>query len=336
MRSSACWNASLRVAVVQVPDERVDAVEDEDREQLAPPVEAMTVAQGPTAREPPVERRRCGRAGSSGGPSCSTTLMMRGVAVSDRLRRPVDGRRRRRREPGVVVVGGAARPRTPGAPSRLTTSVMPYQRSPTPIALPVGTPSGRSSSTSRPSRMPRPESEIGRACAAATAGRNASTAPFGSETPSAWMAQYTAIEHRRPGTRSRRRARRRRPAGLAADAVDADVHRADEAHPVLVLGEAPGQLRAAGDDEDHDQARRRCRRRSPARSRRGRAEQRRLEREADEREERERDEAAQPLDDHRRERDVAGRRWSWRTRLTRSTSPPMVDGSTLPTNWPAR
>ena len=23
-------------------------------------------------------------------------------------------------------------------------------------------------------------------------------------------------------------------------------------------------------------------------------------------------------------------------RLTRSTSPPMVDGSTLPTNWPAR
>ena len=27
----------------------------------------------------------------------------------------------------------------------------------------------------------------------ATAGRNASTAPFGTETPRAWIAQYTAI-----------------------------------------------------------------------------------------------------------------------------------------------
>ncbi len=66
---------------------------------------------------------------------------------------------------------------------------MPYQSSPTPIALPVGTPSGRSSSTSRPSRMPRPESEIGSTWAVATAGRKASTAPFGTEMPSAWIAQ---------------------------------------------------------------------------------------------------------------------------------------------------
>ena len=48
----------VHVAVVQVPDERVHEVEDRDREQLAPPVEAVTVAQGPTAGQPPVQRNR--------------------------------------------------------------------------------------------------------------------------------------------------------------------------------------------------------------------------------------------------------------------------------------
>ena len=69
----------LRVAVVQVPDERVDAVEDQDRQQLAPPVEAVTVAQGPTAGEPPVQRDDDRRPGWFVGAdaSSSTTLMMR-------------------------------------------------------------------------------------------------------------------------------------------------------------------------------------------------------------------------------------------------------------------
>ena len=73
-----------------------------------------------------------------------------------------------------------------------------------------------------------------------------------------------------------------------------------------VLGEAPGEVRAAGDDEDHDQGGDGGAGDHERDPRVVDVEQRRLEREADEREERERDEAAQSLDDHRRERDVAG------------------------------
>ena len=94
--------------------------------------------------------------------------------------------------------------------------------------------------------------------------------------------------------------------GLAPDAVDADVHRADEAHPVLALGEATGEVRAAGDDEDHDQGDDGGAGDDERDPRVVETEQRRLEREAEEREQRERDETAEPLDDHRRERDVAG------------------------------
>ena len=73
------------------------------------------------------------------------------------------------------------------------------------------------------------------------------------------------------GRRSRRRARSSACAGLAADAVDAHVHRADEAHPVLRAwrsGRPGGGWPAT--HEDHDAARRPWRRRSRARSTRGR------------------------------------------------------------------
>ena len=137
------------------------------------------------------------------------------------------------------------------------------------MALPVGTPSGCRSSTSIPSRMPRPESEIGSTWAIATAGTNASTAPFGTDDAEGVDGAVHRDQHRRlVGDRSDEHARR--APGLVAHAVDADVHRADEAHPVLVFGEAPGEARAGRRRQDHDRARRAWRPRSAARSTRGR------------------------------------------------------------------
>ncbi len=106
----------------------------------------------------------------------------------------------------------------------------------------------------------------------------------------------------------RRHQHARDPPGLPTDAVDTDVHRADESHPVLVGGEAARESRAGRDDEDDqepDDGRAGDDERDPGVVE---LEQRGLEREPEERQEWERDEAAQALDDHRRERDVAGAR----------------------------
>ena len=94
-------------------------------------------------------------------------------------------------------------------------------------------------------------------------------------------------------------------ARLVAHPGDADVHRADEAHPVLVLGEATGQVRAAGDHDDHEQRRHRDEGDHDRDPRVRDVEERRLDRDAEQREERERDETGEPLDRDRRERDVA-------------------------------
>ena len=58
------------------------------------------------------------------------------------------------------------------------------------MALPVGTPSGCSRSTSRPSRMPSPESEIGSTWAIGHRGDEREHRAVGTETPRAWMAQH--------------------------------------------------------------------------------------------------------------------------------------------------
>ena len=81
--------------------------------------------------------------------------------------------------------------------------------------------------------MPSPESEIGSTWATATAGRNASTAPFGHRDAERVDGAVHRDEHRHlVGDRGHEHAAAAWP-GLAAHAVDADVHRADEAHPVL-------------------------------------------------------------------------------------------------------
>ena len=154
--------------------------------------------------------------------------------------------------------------------------------------------------------------------------------------PSAWIAQYTASDAPTAGRRSPRSSTLIARRGLVAHAVDADVHRADEAHPVLVLGEAPGQVRAAGDHEDDEQGRHRDERRSPiaihawsTSSSDGSIAKPSSVRSGS---------ATKPVS---RSMTTDANAMSpvpvvFEARLMRRTSPPIVDGSTLPTNWPAR
>ena len=142
MRSLACWNASCGLPWCRFRMNEYTSVEHEHRDDLAPPVDAVAVAQRASTREAPVERDVCGR-GRLVLVDDAHVWCGHGRGGVDRV---VD-----RWWPCRLPTANA------GAPSRLTSNVMPYQSSPTPIALPVGTPSGWSRSTSRPSRMPRPD-----------------------------------------------------------------------------------------------------------------------------------------------------------------------------------
>ena len=96
--------------------------------------------------------------------------------------------------------------------------------------------------------------------------------------------------------------------GLVADPVDADVHRADEPHPVLVFGEPPRNARVAGEIEHDDEQHQRDHGDQHCDPRTVDVEDRGPHREAREHEERERDESGEPLEHDRAERDRGGAR----------------------------
>ena len=213
-------------------------------------------------------------------------------------RRRSSGRRGRRR--------GGARPRTRARRAGSRRSVIPYQSRPTPIAFPVGTPSGCSSSTSRPSRIPRPDSEIGSTWAdrhrgdegehRAVGNRDAERvdrAPDRDHAPTAWYAiAATSTLTARRGSRRMR----------STPTCTAPMKRIQ----FSCLAKRPARRGLAGDDEDHDEADDRGAGDGERDPRVSQSSSDGSMREAEQREQRERDETAQPLDDHRREGDVAG------------------------------
>ena len=136
----------------------------------------------------------------------------------------------------------AARPRTTGAPRLLTISVQQEPEQADRDRLPAADAHGCRNSTSAPSRTPRPLNDSGSTCSIETAGTYASVAASGTGRSSVRKIERDG-EHDRELVHDRGAEHGDRLPGLAPEAVDADVHRADELGPVLVFGEAAGDAR---------------------------------------------------------------------------------------------
>ena len=187
-----------------------------------------------------------------------------------------------------------------------------------------------------PSRMPRPDSEIGTTCAIATAGTNATTAANGTPAPSASARKptvaITEIWYRSavPSTPSDAGAGRDRSRPMPT--WIAPMKRIQ----FVVLLEPARGFGVTGEEQDRSRVpRARC----PETSRAIQAVDVdpgvRVDHEADEAEEREGEEPGEAFERDGRERGL-GRADVLRAAADPRTSPPMVDGSTLPTNWPAK
>src|SRR4051812_10278474 len=150
---------------VGVPPRGVDEVVGEDGDDLEPPVDDRATRQDLTATEATAtgNARRLGVVGRSGQGRGA-----HGVVLDEELTSST------RRLPTANA----------GAPSRLTSSIVAYQARPRPTAWPVEIPSGWRRSTNIPSRIPRPDSEIGTTWAMATTGMNATSAAKGTPEPS--------------------------------------------------------------------------------------------------------------------------------------------------------
>ena len=101
--------------------------------------------------------------------------------------------------------------------------------------------------------MPSPDSEIGQHLGRRHRGQEGEHRAVGHRDAERVDRAVDRDQHRRL-VHDRGDQHPHRLARLAPDAVDPHVHRADEAHPVLVLGEASGEAGAPGDDQDHDEA----------------------------------------------------------------------------------
>ena len=224
-----------------------------------------------------------------------------------------------------------------GAPSRLTSSVMPYQSRPMATACPVGTPSGWKRNASMPSRTPRPPTEIGSTWTIATAGTNASTAAFGTAHVEHVEGAVHRGHDRRAGTASAapsattasRGSRRRR----STPTCTAPMNRIQ----LSCSAKRPASLRVRRRGTGSRTGTRACRRRSATANERAvDVEEGRVDREAANTSSGSATKPVSRSSTTARERDRRCCRCRPSERLTRSTSPPIVDGSTFPTNWPAR
>ena len=281
------------VGVVEVPDRRVDEVEDRDEADLHPPVERVAVAEPPPAAQATVQRRRGGVAGGDrlrAGRGHGVGAGSGSSAGSCRCQRRV-----------LMAVPDRERGRTEQAHD---------QHHPVPEQADADGASGGDAE-----RVQEQHEQAFTDAEARERDRHHLTGgDRGHERQHGRVRHVDAEgvdraphdEHHRELVDERGDEHAQRLLGLPADAVDADVHRADEAHPVGVLGEPPRDPGVARDHEDHDE---RDDRRDLDRERDPRVrhlEQRRHHREPHEGEQREHDEAAQALDHHRREGDVGG------------------------------
>ncbi len=203
----------LGVGRSAVADRAVDEVEDEDRDDLHPPVDAVAVAELPSSRQ----GAAAGSAGPSSGPGPGAPAALGGSPV---------------RQARAAVRHRSSAPRAKaGAPRRLAMrpSRTRRRRSRTPCRW--GPPSGTSRTRASLARTPKPPTEIGATCAMATAGAYAITAAVGIDTPRG--------PHREPDHQDRgglvgegcaQDVERR--AASAPQPVDPHVHAPIEAHPV--------------------------------------------------------------------------------------------------------
>ena len=302
--SNACGGAGA--PAVDVPDRRVHDVEHEDREDLDPPVEDVPVAQAAAAAE---------------------------LAMSARLRCS-HGRSDARL---VACAASAARPRTPALRACSRRVMHPHHSSPAATAWPLLTPNECRNSTSAPSRTPRPLNEIGSTCSISDRGHEREhgrrSGPGGRARG---RCSANISEHARSGTRCAvpstgticRGSRRSRSTPTCTAPMNAVQFSCSANRPAM--------RRVAGEHEHHGEQRERDARDRAARSTRGGR------RSATAGSTKPRNtsngSATKPVSRSSTTdaNDDLGRADGVRRPRDAQTSPPIVDGRTLPTNRPAR